>query len=379
MPEFVGMAFHCLTINPERTCMILHPFAKRRPALSSMLCRIALHPCCVLLLLLLTARNLPAADPAVLEEQPLIKSGLELLNQGQHDSLLVLSSRLMVHEPESPVGYFLAADVYQTMMRDFRVKRYSAQFDSLIRIAAARAAVRLEHMPTAENHFIAGTVNGYYCLALFQSGSYLKALKTAESSIALMRKSAALDPEFTDPLFAIALYEYNKSKFLFGLLGGDATEAAAKLRRVEQSGRFVAANASYALQAMYFDHAQYDSALAVNDQLYQRYPENPSCLYNRARLLEKKNRLPEALAIWQDLIAMVQKRKPASNGYLAECHYHLAWIHRQQQEGEVARQLLHQAARYAARRNEAEEVEGSFIKFKEIKKAINTALQEWGQ
>ncbi len=341
--------------------------------------RMALFFYWFLLLMPSAAWSAPTGDPASLDEPPLIKSAMELLNQGRHDSLLVLSSRLITHDPESPIGYFLAADVYQTMMRDFRVKRYAAQFDSLIRIAAAKAAIRLERMPTAENHFIAGTVNGYYCLALFQSGSYLKALKTAENSIELMRKAAALEPGFADPLFAIALYEYNKSKFLFGLLGGNATEAVAKLREVEQKGRYVSANASYALQAMYFDHGEYDSALVVNDQLYKRYPENPSCLYNRARLLEKENRLPEAREVWESLIAILQKRKPASNGYLAECHYHLAWIHRQQQEEGEARKLLHQAARFAARRRGEEEVDGSFIKFKEIKKAINTALQEWGQ
>ncbi|HNW59928.1 MAG TPA: tetratricopeptide repeat protein [bacterium] len=325
------------------------------------------------------AAETTSSPAATTSEQQLIQGAMELLNQGRHDSLLVLSSQLMAHEPENPIGYFLAADVYQTMMRDFRVKSYGAQFDSLIRIAAAKAAVQLQRAPSAENHFISGTVNGYHCLALFQAGSYLKALKTAENSIALMRKATVMDPGFADPLFAIAIYEYNKSKFLFGILGGDEREAAAKLRRVERQGRYVAANASYALQAMYFDHQKYDSAMVVNDKLYQRYPENPSCLYNRARLLEKTNRLPEALALWNKLIPIVQKPRSASNGYLAECHYHLAWIQHQQQNSEAARQLLVQAARFASRRRGEEEVEGSFVKFKDIKKEINTALREWGQ
>jgi tetratricopeptide (TPR) repeat protein len=323
-----------------------------------------------------------AGDPessAAPDNPALIMQAMELLNQGKHDSVLAISSRVIAGAPESPVGYFLAADVYQTLMRDYRVKNHEAEFDSLIRIAAAKASLHLTQNPTAENHFITGTVKGYYCLALFQNGSYLKALKEAEKSISLLNKSAKMAPDFVDPLFGIAIFEYNKSKLLFGLLGGSEKKAFATLQRVEQHGRYVGVNASYALQAIYYEHEQYDSALVINDKLFQRYPENPSCLYNRARLLEKLNRPTEALAIWQKLITIVGQSRPASNGYLAECHYHLALIHHQRREHPVARDLLIQAARYASRRRSEEEGEGSFVKFDEIKNEINAALREWGR
>ena len=89
--------------------------------------------------------------------------------------------------------------------------------------------------------------------------------------------------------------------------------------------------------------------------------------------------LEEALQIWEQLIATLQRRQPVSNGFLAESHYHLAWLNRQLKRDENARKLLIQSARFAARRRADEELEGSYIKFKEIKGKINSALAEWQQ
>jgi len=311
------------------------------------------------------------------DEPRLIKNTMELLNQGKHDSVLAICDQLMRDHPESPTGYFLAADAYETMNRDFRLKTYRAPFDSLIRLAVTKAEAKLAQEPASFNYFSSGIVKSYYCLALFQTGHYIKAIKTAEKGISLLRKSHALEPDFVDPLMGIAAYEYHKSKLLFGLLGGSEKEAIVKFKKVVKLGRYLSTNAAYSLQAIYFENAHYDSALMINDQLFLKYPENPSCLYMRALLLEQARRLPEALQIWNRLIAVVSAPQPSSNGYLAECHYHVAAIHRQLDQADSAWASLMQAARFAANRRADAELEGSHAKFKEIKSNINKALREW--
>lgn len=314
-----------------------------------------------------------------LSEPELVKHVLELLNRSRHDSVLAVCDQLMAREPENAIGYFLASDAYQTIMRDYRVRTYQRPFDSLITMAVAKASDRLARDPSAANHFYTASIKGYYCLALFQAGSYLRAIKTAESSISLMRKAVALDPDFADPLFGIAVFDYTKSKLLLGLLGGSKKEAISKLRRVEQNGRYLSTNASYTLQSIYYENGQYDSALVINDRLYRRYPDNPSCLYTRALTLEKLDRPAEALELWNKLISNMSQLKPASNGYLAECHYHVAAIQHEMKNMEQAKQTLIKAAQFAARRREADELEGTLVKFSEIKERINTALRNWNQ
>jgi len=312
-------------------------------------------------------------DPA------LVTRVMEMLNRSSHDSVLVLCNEMIATDPESPIGYFLASHTYQTIMRDFRIKTYQAQFDSLIVIAARKATRHLEQDSTAESHFICGAVQGYYCLALFHTGSYVRAIKTAGNSVSLLRKAAQMDPDFIDPLFGIAIYEYTRSKLLLGLLGGKKEEAIANLRKVEQNGRYMAANASYSLQAIYLENEQYDSALVVNDRLFKRYPASPSALYTRALLLEKTSRPEQALRLWNTLVAVLQLRKPASNGFLAESYYHLASLQHQAKNHAQAQKLLIQAAQYASRRRGEEELEGRYVKFNETKNMINEALRTWGQ
>jgi tetratricopeptide (TPR) repeat protein len=324
-----------------------------------------------------TALNLPQTPSHAANTSEMIRNAIELLNQNRHDSVLTISRAIIKNDPENPIGYFLACDSYQTRMRDYRVKKYEVEMDSLIKIAVNKATVCVSREPTAENYFILGTVKGYYGVHLFQSGNFLKAIKTAENCMSFLKKACKLDSDFVDPLLGMALYDYGKSKVLFGLLGGNKKDAMAKLKIVEKSGRYVSTNAKYSLQAIYFESAQYDSALAINDQLYRRYPENPACLYNRALLLEKANRLTEALDVWDKLLGCVIMAKQTSNGYLAECYYHLAWIHHQFKNSAKAQESLKQAAKFAAQRQADEEMEGSYIKFNDIKKKINTALKNW--
>ncbi len=321
--------------------------------------------------------NLPEKSSTATNRSAMIRDAMELLNRSRHDSVLALSRAIIKNDPESPLGYFLAYDAYQTMMRDYRIKKYEAELEGLIKIAVKKATVCATLEPTAENYFLLGTVKGYYCVHLFQTGHFLKAIKTAENCLSFLKKAIKLDANFADPLLGIAVYDYGKSKILFGLLGRNKKSIIAKLKRVEQSGRYVATNAKYSLQAIYFESAQYDSALAINEQLYLRYPENPSCLYNRALLLEKANRLTEALELWNKLLGCVAVPEQTSHGYLAECYYHLAWIHHQLKNEPKAIESLTLAAKFASQRQADNEMEGPYTKFNDIKKKINTALKNW--
>ncbi len=77
----------------------------------------------------------PAAD-SICADSRHIKTLIELINRSEHDSVLALSRDLIGQDPASPLGYFIAADSYQTMMRDFRIKAWQTEFDSLIAIAS---------------------------------------------------------------------------------------------------------------------------------------------------------------------------------------------------------------------------------------------------
>jgi tetratricopeptide (TPR) repeat protein len=177
----------------------------------------------------------------------------------------------------------------------------------------------------------------------------------------------------------LGLFDYAQSKFPLGLFGRKQYAAIEKLEKAHEKGRYVVTNALFALQMIYFENGNFDKASAINEQLYQHYPQNLGCLYNRALLKEKQNCFSEALLIWERIILLIKSFESFSNGYLAECHYHIATIYRNQGNCNKAWKELIKAAKYAGRHYPTKEMDGPYTSFKDVKKKINKALQEWRQ
>ncbi|MBM3264350.1 MAG: hypothetical protein FJY97_13115 [candidate division Zixibacteria bacterium] len=312
----------------------------------------------------------------IIDREAMIRKCLEQLQREAYDSVLANSVFLREQNPDDPVGYFLAADTYHTMMRDYRVPRFEAQFHSLIRRTIQVAQKTLKRHPTAQGYFLLGSAEGYRCLHLFRRGQRLKAIKSAMTSVAYLRLAHDLEPDFADPLLGLALYDYTRNKIpaLGWFISGKTI--ATGLERVEREGRYISLSARYARQVVYFETGDIAGAWTINEWLYQRYPHKPGCLYNRALLLERMNRPMEAIPVWQQLIARIEGFGQPSNGYLAECHYRLAVLWERTGALDQAETHIEKARAYATRYRSDEEMDGPYVSFEETSKAIAGAIRE---
>jgi len=68
---------------------------------------------------------------AIEAREQLIQRSLHQLHLEQFDSALVACAKMRQLWPEHPAGYLNAANVYQTMMRDYRVRIFEAQFTAV--------------------------------------------------------------------------------------------------------------------------------------------------------------------------------------------------------------------------------------------------------
>jgi hypothetical protein len=123
----------------------------------------------ILLFVMILLRD-AAAQPLERREQ-LIRLSLDQLHSEQFDSGLAACAELRQSWPDDPVGYLNAANVYQTMMRDYRVRLFEAQFDSLIKRAVQLAEQQARKQSTAEMLFALGTAHGYQALHRFRRGN----------------------------------------------------------------------------------------------------------------------------------------------------------------------------------------------------------------
>ncbi len=331
---------------------------------------------CLLFVNLKSQTPLKPANP-FWDKEALIKQSIEQLNREVVDSVLINSAFLRKQCPADPNGYFLAADVYQTIMRDYRVRRYESKFDSLINLAVKTARKALKTQRTAENYFILGAAEGYRCIHWFCRGKYQKVFSSAITCIKSLRLANKMKPEFVDPLLGLALYEYGQSKVIPLLLKSKRKNAILIMKRVQQEVRYVSINAMYALMMIYYETYEFNKAWQLNEQLFLKYPRNPVCLYNRALLLEKLERYSEAILIWKNLISHIEMFVQQSNNYLAECHFHVAQIYQGMGEPEMAIQELELAEMYVKLYQPEQEMDGPYTNFKDTRKAIQHARKKW--
>ena len=310
----------------------------------------------------------------------LIRKTLENIQKQNYETVFALTGLLQKRFPEDPSGYFLAADAYQTIMRDYRVRKYEVEFDSLINLAVEVSKRAVEKNPVAENYFIYGASEGYRCLHWFRSGKWLKAIGAAMKTLKMLRKAQELDPNFVDPLFGLALYDYGKSKVqLLGLsLFSDKTERIIEnLNKVYAQSHFLSINALFSLQSIYYEIGQLDKAKEVNTKLLSIFPDHPVCHYYRALRLEEQDSLNEAEQQWLSVMDRIENFDPSSNNYLAECNYHLAKIAYQTGQMRESSAYIREAARHIRNYREEEELNGALYTFEDIKDKVNDALQKW--
>ena len=330
--------------------------------------------------LLVTTNALGGDDYVPEPKEVLISTIIEQLRTDEYDSAFVNISKLRQTQPESAICDVLVADAYQSMMRDYRVRLYEAQFDSVIKLALKKIKKSLKQEPSAENYFTFAIAKGYLAVHKFYQGKWLGAINSAMSSMQSIKVALSIDPEFVDPLFGIAIYEYGKSKALgFGLdmFKSNRREAIELLEKVKDQGKYVPSNAAYAQMMIYLDEKKYQRALDVSDQLYAKYANNPSCLYSRALILEQLGRGDETVEIWQKLIGRIEAFPKQSNGFLAECHYRLGKLYWQQGRKADALAQIKLAQEFAKKYKSKEELETVLVKFKDVKKAIKKDAKAW--
>lgn len=304
------------------------------------------------------------------------------LRRDAYDSAFATIDEMRMQFPDAPHGDLLAADAYQTMMRDYRVRLFEAEFDSVIDVTISKAKSALRQERTGMLYFILGTAQGYLGIHDFYKGNLLRGVSTALSGIKTMRSALRVDPDFADPLFALAVYDFGQYKALgwgLGFFRKKRDSALEQLKQVQANGRFAVLHAYYSQQMIHYDGEEYEKALAINDILYKRFYNNPSCLYHRALLLDKTGHYPEAAEIWQKLINRINAFERASNGYLAESYYHLAVNLWTQGEKEQGLTKIEQAASFMDAYHEDDEMQGPYFKYKDLKNWIKDNRKDWAK
>lgn len=304
----------------------------------------------------------------------LVRTSLDRLHREDFEGALAAAAELRRRWPDEPDGYLAAANVHQTVMRDYRVRVHEPEFRARLREALTIAERAVTRSPTAEHHLARASARSYQAIHRFTSGDWVRGILDAVHGVADARKALQIDPAFVDPLLATALHDFWKAEKLglgMGLFGGGRRTVVARLERVRDEGRLLSVEAAYALQTIHYRRGDLPSALRANDWICARFPANPVGLYHRALILEGLRRDQESMDAWDALLSRLRAFPHASRGFLAECQLHRALhLARLRPGSPELYEARTDAARHAGLRVAERELEGTLTTFDDVRHAI---------
>lgn len=318
-----------------------------------------------------------AAEDVANQRLRLFQSGFHQLHDENFNAAFKTSAALQKQNTDDAMGCLLAAYVYQTMMWNYRTRVFETDFDSLVTRSIDQSKATLKNEKTAENFFLLGTALGYRSIYLFRCRKWLGAIKGAITARSSFNKAAKLKDNFVDPEFGITNIDYGKRKTFSRLISANNNETIKKLEYIKINASYVNINAIFSLQRIYFEEETFEKALQQNDYLHSYFPNNSMVLYNRALILEQLRRYDEAKVMWEQLIYRIHDFLIQSNGYLAECHFHLSTICNELGKLDQSKEQMLMAAKYIRQFEEKEELNGPYMSVKEIKNLINKALRSF--
>lgn len=253
-----------------------------------------------LLLLLVLPANKPEASASSgapgknpNEISASLQSGLDLLYNLNLPAAHAISDSLIVNHPGEPVGYLLKGLIcfYEHacgLPRAGLEKEIIAYNQKTVTLALAGG---LNSRKRSDLLFYMGAA--YSTLALFygSENNWVKALPYARRAKKLHTEVIRADSTYYDAYLVPGLYNYYGDSLpklldlVSGLVGfkGDARRGLAQLEMAYSNGTLSKVEAATFLGTFFAEQGNYEKALAIYQQLADRYPDNPYFSIYKAR------------------------------------------------------------------------------------------------
>jgi tetratricopeptide (TPR) repeat protein len=308
---------------------------------------------------------------------PIFEKILEKYHNEEYDEAIQLAKTMQEQYPDSPAGPFSLLATYQTLMRNYRVRTFEAQYNRLLgtSIKLSQKAIK-KNKKDGRNYFYLGCAYGSRSIYYARRGKWLAAFNDGSKVLNNFKKALAYSPDFYDAYYGLGLYKYwlgAKAKFLKFLpfSKGQKHEGMEQIKFVTERGRFLKIDAMYGLTTIYINEGEYEKALELSNKLYQMFPNNPSLLYKRGRIYQALERWDEALRAFENLYALLKTAKYQSTSYQIEGLYQMAKSHYHLGNYLDAQRLSREAIALEKDCDFARELNGPIEKFSEIKKQLH--------
>lgn len=302
----------------------------------------------------------------------LIEQGIHQVHVEEYENAIETFEQLTKLHPQLSIGYFGSAAVYQTIMRNYRINTFESQFDSLINLAIQRGEKSTKKSrDDALAYFFLGGAYGFRGLHKVRKRDWLSAFQDGLKGLSDLKRAVAIDPKLYDAYYGLGTFHYWRSARakIFNILqfvNEGRQRGIDEIWTAIDKGRYSSIEGKYALVAIYYDNKKYQTALSLNQELYELFPRNPACLYMRSRIYERQEKWEEAENTYQQLLKRLLSSEYRSVGYEIECHCGIAYCQYQLGEFEQAITHIDEVLELKNERDPSKEIEGPLENLDEI-------------
>jgi len=268
------------------------------------------------------------------------QQGINAVYNLEFDRAEVEFSWLAKHYPAHPAGKFFLGmiewwKILIAIDDESRDDLFVKKMDDVIALCDSLLEINPDDITAL---FFKGGALGFQGRLRANRSSWIKAANDGRLALPIVQKAFALDPENSDILLGMGIYNYYASTIperyplvkplMVFFPSGDKRKGIHQLEIASEKARYAGLEAQYfLLQLQYNYERQFDKALVIATSLYRRFPKN--VLFHRyvGRSLFVLSRRAEAEVVFNDIIQRCEQQQEGYSDFVErEARYYLGLL-----------------------------------------------------
>lgn len=232
-------------------------------------------------------------------------------------------------DPKGPTGHVLAASTYQSMMHEYRTRKFLKQMKRHLDKGIALAEDRIDRgQELGRSYQFLGAAYGNLGLYHALQDNWFRAFRAGQNLQDALEEGLRQRPDIADSDYGYGFFLYwrtIKASVFSWLAGGDQRGAGIKrLKRATQHGELCAGLARQSLIRVYVEEHRWDDAHAVAGELLRAYPRGITADWWRGQAFIGQKDWVGARKAHQAVLTKLKRKKYHSTEAVVEARYFLA-------------------------------------------------------
>ncbi len=269
-----------------------------------------------------------------------------LLNAHWDDAFHVYESMQKEHET-NPVGFLYLAGAMQSKMIAFEEnideKRFISLLDSTI-ILCEKLLEDCSKRDSALCYLLLGHQNAYRAVWESRFGSNFSAISYGFKARDSYNDGIKADSTLIDLYFGLGSYHYWKTVKAgiltwTGIFKNDRKKGIDELSRAIDFSQFSQNTARSAMIWVYINEKEYDPAIVLAKEMFDKYPDGNFFLWPQAEIYYKQKKYPDAIKMYSKILDRL-KTAPGNYFNIIETVYYLYQSYIKSDQKENAKKML---------------------------------------